>query len=160
MANITTTSDYLTWYVNLDLHTEDEAKTYFQSLDYDNPDDLRCLSIQNVDKVIVVNGIGFIPSAFQNALPRFTAAMGEYTTINHNRVKAIHYFPDRDYVMVEYLSHPADVRPSNTEHTSAEFGEFFRTVFEAWKTGMTDVYAGTLLPIEVEAPVTAVATGG
>lgn len=159
MANITTTSDYLTWDINLDLHTEAEIENYVTSLDITNKGDVRYIIIQAVDKVIIVNGIAFAAPFFQEGETRFSNAIGSYSYINNDRVKAIHYYLDRDHVMVEYLAHPVDVRPRNTYHTSSEFNSFFTTVFTAWKTALTEIYAGTLLPIDVENPPAALPTG-
>ena len=159
MATITTTSDYLTWFVNLDLHTEDEAKTYIESLDFNTPDSVRVISIQAIDRVITVNGIPFMAPIFQEGPTRFSQAFGTYSSINNNRVRAIHYYTDRDYVMVEYLSHPADVRPKNTYHTCADFGSLFQTLFTAWQTSLSEAYAGTLLRVGEVAQPTVVPTG-
>jgi len=159
MANITTTSDYLTWNVNLALHTDAEIENYVTNLDITNEGDVRSIIIQAVDKVIIINGITFAAPIFQDGVTRFGSALGAYSYINNNRVKAIHYYPDRDHIMVEYLAHPVDVRPRNTYHTCTEFGSFFTNVFTAWKTALTEIYAGTLLPIGVENPPIALPTG-
>ena len=159
MTSITTTSDYLTWNVNLDLHTQAEIDSYIADLDINTLGDVRSVIIQAVDRTIIINGIAFIAPLYQTGEGLFSTAMGAYSAINQNRVKAIHYYPDRSYVMVEYLAHPADVRPKNTEHNSAEFGSFFQNVFSVWQTALNGICAGTLLGINESSTPTATPTG-
>ena len=152
MTAITTTQDYVTWYVNTGNHTEEELKDYIASLDYNNADDVRIVSVQTVDKVIQINGITFHAPAYIGGEGLFNTALGSYSELNNIRVKAIHYYVDRDSVMVEYLAHPADPTPMNTYHPCSAFGTLFNILFTTWKSSFAQIYAGTLTSIATQQP--------
>jgi hypothetical protein len=140
MTAITTTQDYVTWNVNTGNHTEDEVRDYIAALNIYKDNDVRCIAVQTVDKVIQVNGIVYHAAVYPGGTEVFNKALGDYSEINGNRVKAIHYYADRDYVVVEYLSHPADPTPRNTFHTSSDFGTFFNDVFTTWKSSFAEMF--------------------
>jgi hypothetical protein len=127
---IRTTEDWLTWSVNTANYGPTEVLEYIQGLTY-NTTNVRQLTVAFVDKLVVINGI---PVTTDGETAGFDNVTKSYQSNGDHRVRAMHYWSDRDLVLVEYLAdHPSSPSPRNTEHTSAEFGTFFNSVFDYWK---------------------------
>ena len=142
MAAITTTSDYLTWDIEPEFHTGAEIDTYVSSLDITDTSSVSKMVVQMVDKIILVNGMPVLSPIF-GRVSQFNDALGDGDYLNGNRVKAYHYFADRDKVLVEYLTHPLDDLIPNTFHTLADL-PVLATMFAHWKSEFQAARAGTI----------------
>lgn len=136
MATIQTTSNPTTWYVDLSLFSEEEARAYVSSLTF-SPSQVRTLFVDAILGDIYVNGIAFRVTDI-GFLPReeFDETLGSFAERDGNKVSKLSYYSDREMVEAEYFSHPLDPCVPNTRHSSSDFGSLFRDMFDKWQTAM------------------------